>query len=164
MRYATVCRGSSEKLGYRSAGFMFLFIIQESITAKACYSSDKVHENIRVTPRMGAGTGAAPGQAPPDLPSLLLDGRICYIGMPVSLCFCMLQQLCFLVCWRVYDSVVSSHAIVLHAMLLPASKTAQWRTSAATFGASDVGVTNYYRCRLVRHSCCRCYACVEHRC
>lgn len=24
----------------------------------------------------------APGQAPPDLPSLLLDGRICYIGMP----------------------------------------------------------------------------------
>ncbi len=39
---------------------------------------------------MGAGTGAAPGQAPPDLPSLLLDGRICYIGMPVSRCFCML--------------------------------------------------------------------------
>lgn len=28
----------------------------------------------------------APGQAPPDLPSLLLDGRICYIGMPVSAC------------------------------------------------------------------------------
>ncbi|EIE20612.1 hypothetical protein COCSUDRAFT_10544, partial [Coccomyxa subellipsoidea C-169] len=27
--------------------------------------------------------GAAPGQAPPDLPSLLLDGRICYIGMPL---------------------------------------------------------------------------------
>jgi ATP-dependent protease ClpP protease subunit len=26
----------------------------------------------------------APGQAPPDLPSLLLDGRICYIGMAVS--------------------------------------------------------------------------------
>lgn len=25
----------------------------------------------------------APGQAPPDLPSLLLDGRICYIGMSV---------------------------------------------------------------------------------
>lgn len=25
----------------------------------------------------------APGQAPPDLPSLLLDGRICYIGMPL---------------------------------------------------------------------------------
>lgn len=56
---------------------------EESITAKACYSSDKVHENTRVTPRMGAGTGAAPGQAPPDLPSLLLDGRICYIGMPL---------------------------------------------------------------------------------
>ena len=38
----------------------------------------------RVATRMSAGTGAAPGQAPPDLPSLLLDGRICYIGMPVS--------------------------------------------------------------------------------
>lgn len=25
----------------------------------------------------------APGRAPPDLPSLLLDGRICYIGMPL---------------------------------------------------------------------------------
>ncbi len=61
-----------------------LFGLQESITAKACYSSDKVHENTRVTTTMGAGTGAAPGQAPPDLPSLLLDGRICYIGMPVS--------------------------------------------------------------------------------
>jgi hypothetical protein len=33
---------------------------------------------------MAAGTGAAPGQAPPDLPSLLLDGRICYIGMAVG--------------------------------------------------------------------------------
>ena len=32
---------------------------------------------------MSAGTGAAPGQVPPDLPSLLLDARICYIGMPV---------------------------------------------------------------------------------
>jgi len=90
MRYASVCGGTSEKLACRSAGLTLLFIIQESITAKACYSSDKVHENTRVTPRMGAGTGAAPGQAPPDLPSLLLDGRICYIGMPVSRCFCML--------------------------------------------------------------------------
>ncbi len=33
--------------------------------------------------KMSAGTGAAPGQAPPDLPSLLLDARICYIGMPL---------------------------------------------------------------------------------
>jgi hypothetical protein len=30
----------------------------------------------------------APGQAPPDLPSLLLDGRICYIGMPVGGVLC----------------------------------------------------------------------------
>ncbi len=81
-----VCRLNSE----------ILSIEQESITAKACYSSDKVHENTRVTPRMGAGTGAAPGQAPPDLPSLLLDGRICYIGMPVSLCFCLLTTIVLL--------------------------------------------------------------------
>ena len=32
--------------------------------------------------RMAVDT-KAPGQAPPDLPSLLLDGRICYIGMAV---------------------------------------------------------------------------------
>lgn len=45
---------------------------------------DKVHENTRIVPRMSAGGGGAgPGQAPPDLPSLLLDGRICFIGMPV---------------------------------------------------------------------------------
>jgi hypothetical protein len=42
---------------------------------------------------MSAGTGAAPGQAPPDLPSLLLDGRICYIGMPVRTCRFAAQQL-----------------------------------------------------------------------
>ncbi|KAK9819673.1 hypothetical protein WJX72_000952 [[Myrmecia] bisecta] len=52
-------------------------------TAKAHYAADKVLENTRVATRMSAGTGAAPGQAPPDLPSLLLDGRICYIGMPL---------------------------------------------------------------------------------
>ncbi len=31
---------------------------------------------------MGGGSGGA-GSPPPDLPSLLLDARICYIGMPV---------------------------------------------------------------------------------
>lgn len=36
----------------------------------------------RAPARMAVDT-KAPGQAPPDLPSLLLDGRICYIGMPV---------------------------------------------------------------------------------
>ena len=100
MRYASVCSSSSENLVCRLNPDL-LSIEQELITAKACYSSDKVHENTRVTPRMGAGTGAAPGQAPPDLPSLLLDGRICYIGMPVSLCICS-KQLCFLVCCQLY--------------------------------------------------------------
>ncbi len=55
---------------------------QESLHAKAFYCGDEVPTTRRPT-RMAAGTGAAPGQAPPDLPSLLLDGRICYIGMPV---------------------------------------------------------------------------------
>lgn len=58
--------------------------MQELLTAKAYYCGDeKVAEGTRVSTSMSAGTGAAPGQAPPDLPSLLLDGRICYIGMPV---------------------------------------------------------------------------------
>lgn len=56
---------------------------QETLRAKAFYCGDEVPTKKRPT-RMAAGTGAAPGQAPPDLPSLLLDGRICYIGMPVS--------------------------------------------------------------------------------
>ena len=56
---------------------------QASLRAKAFYVGDEVEPNQRIATRMAAGTGAAPGQAPPDLPSLLLDGRICYIGMPV---------------------------------------------------------------------------------
>ena len=55
---------------------------QDSLRAKAFYCGDEVPTTKKPT-RMAAGTGAAPGQAPPDLPSLLLDGRICYIGMPV---------------------------------------------------------------------------------
>lgn len=50
--------------------------------------------NRRVATRMAAGTGAAPGQAPPDLPSLLLDGRICYIGMPVSSAHTCFKPVC----------------------------------------------------------------------
>jgi hypothetical protein len=37
--------------------------------------------------RGGRGTGR-PRNAPPDLPSLLLDSRICYLGMPVSILIC----------------------------------------------------------------------------
>lgn len=33
----------------------------------------------------GGGGSARPRTAPPDLPSLLLDARICYLGMPVRL-------------------------------------------------------------------------------
>lgn len=34
--------------------------------------------------RGGARGNGRPRTAPPDLPSLLLDARICYLGMPVS--------------------------------------------------------------------------------
>ena len=64
--------------------------LQDTLTAKAFYGgNDKVGEATRMVTRMsggyaGATGGGGPGSAPPDLPSLLLDARICYIGMPVS--------------------------------------------------------------------------------
>jgi len=60
----------------------FHSLLQSTITAKAFYVGDQVDETKRQAVRMAVDT-KAPGQAPPDLPSLLLDGRICYIGMPV---------------------------------------------------------------------------------
>lgn len=64
--------------------------VQDTLTAKAFYcGDDKVGEATRMVTRMsggyaGATGGGGPGSSPPDLPSLLLDARICYIGMPVS--------------------------------------------------------------------------------
>jgi ATP-dependent Clp protease protease subunit len=61
----------------------------DTLTAKAFYGgNDKVGEATRMVTRMsggyaGATGGGGPGSAPPDLPSLLLDARICYIGMPL---------------------------------------------------------------------------------
>lgn len=52
------------------------------MTAKSFYVGDDVKATTRQSVRMAVDT-KAPGQAPPDLPSLLLDGRICYIGMPL---------------------------------------------------------------------------------
>lgn len=41
--------------------------------------------SMSVSMYRGGGRGAGrPRTAPPDLPSLLLDARICYLGMPVS--------------------------------------------------------------------------------
>jgi len=51
-----------------------------ALTAKSFYVGDFVDTNKRVATTMSAGAGLS---APPDLPSLLLDGRICYIGMPL---------------------------------------------------------------------------------
>lgn len=38
------------------------------------------------------GNGRRPRTPPPDLPSLLLDARICYLGMPVRACSGSLQE------------------------------------------------------------------------
>jgi len=41
--------------------------------------------SMSVTMYRGGDRGyGRPESAPPDLPSLLLDARICYLGMPVS--------------------------------------------------------------------------------
>lgn len=41
--------------------------------------------SMSVSMYRGGGRGSGrPRTAPPDLPSLLLDARICYLGMPVS--------------------------------------------------------------------------------
>ena len=76
-------------------------LLQESLRAKAWYSMDKVNENTRLVTRMGGGQrpqkrqdGKKPGTKPPDLPSLLLDARICFIGMPVSLQIVMQHLMC----------------------------------------------------------------------
>lgn len=53
----------------------------------------------------------APGQAPPDLPSLLLDGRILYIGMPVS----HLDRVPFLWFWgEVSFNIRNGDILLLH--------------------------------------------------
>jgi len=61
--------------------------VQASLSASAFYCGDqKVGEATRMVTSMGGGGSGgqhAAGSAPPDLPSLLLDARICYIGMPV---------------------------------------------------------------------------------
>ena len=38
------------------------------------------------------GNGRRPRTPPPDLPSLLLDARICYLGMPVRACCASVQK------------------------------------------------------------------------
>ncbi|GAB4813262.1 hypothetical protein N2152v2_000308 [Parachlorella kessleri] len=56
----------------------------ELLTARCHYVGDFVETNSPTRrPASMAVDTKAPGQAPPDLPSLLLDGRICYIGMPL---------------------------------------------------------------------------------
>lgn len=55
--------------------------VLDSLTSKAQIGGEYVCEATRVATKMYGGR--PPSQAPPDLPSLLLDGRICYIGMPL---------------------------------------------------------------------------------
>ncbi len=55
----------------------------EDLRAKAFYVGDAVTTTTRQATRMGPVDTKAPGQAPPDLPSLLLDSNIVVIGMPL---------------------------------------------------------------------------------
>eukprot|EP00210_Caulerpa_lentillifera_P003629 g3464.t1 len=53
----------------------------DSLTSSAHYSGEVVCEQTRIATKMVVGRPA--DKAPPDLPSLILDGRIVYIGMPL---------------------------------------------------------------------------------
>jgi hypothetical protein len=53
---------------------------EADIRAKAFYVGDAVTTTTRQATRMGPVDTKAPGQAPPDLPSLLLDSNIVVIG------------------------------------------------------------------------------------
>lgn len=54
--------------------------MQESVTAKYNYRREVPSMTALETNMNGGGV---PAQAPPDLPSLLLNSRICYLGMPL---------------------------------------------------------------------------------
>ena len=87
-------------------------MLQALLSAKAYYSGYKPFDVKGETTsarhmetRMAARSGRSP---PPDLPSLLLDGRIVYLGMPVSAlcagpayrqkaCICLRWQCSFLI-------------------------------------------------------------------
>lgn len=60
---------------------------QAAVSARASYSQEVPslsHPPPRaVTAMRASGGGGGPAQAPPDLPSLLLNARICYLGMPL---------------------------------------------------------------------------------
>lgn len=47
--------------------------------------NDASKYSMSVRMYQGGWGSERPQTAPPDLPSLLLDARICYLGMPVSL-------------------------------------------------------------------------------
>lgn len=61
--------------------------MQASLRSSAYYvnSDSKISTSKQpTTMRRGGGGGVlTPGRAPPDLPSLLLDARIVYVGMPL---------------------------------------------------------------------------------
>ena len=63
--------------------------LQMAISAKAAYASQPVtttagHRTATTMRSAGGGGGRRRGKSPPDLPSMLLDSRICFIGMPVG--------------------------------------------------------------------------------
>lgn len=59
-------------------------VTEDSISCKANYRKEVPSMRAMETKMSGGGGGSGvPGQAPPDLPSLLLNSRICYMGMPM---------------------------------------------------------------------------------
>lgn len=61
---------------------MLVITLQELVTAKYNYRREVPSMEAYRTPTSMSG-GGVPGQAPPDLPSLLLNSRIVYLGMPL---------------------------------------------------------------------------------
>lgn len=58
-----------------------LIPLQDALTSKAHVGGEYVNEATRIATRMAVARPSR--KSPPDLPSLILDGRIVYIGMPL---------------------------------------------------------------------------------
>eukprot|EP00897_Mesotaenium_endlicherianum_P000905 jgi/Mesen1/10815/ME000093S10332 len=52
-------------------------------SARDIQGSSNANVSMAVSMYRGGGAAGRPRSAPPDLPSLLLDARICYLGMPI---------------------------------------------------------------------------------
>ena len=76
--------------------------LAQEISAKANYNMAMRSPTVMIGGGPGSGAPGAPSQAPPDLPSLLLNSRIAFVGMPLvpAVTELMIAQLL----WLQYDS------------------------------------------------------------